>query len=91
MNLPDGPEAPEFDPPCEEPKQSEATSTRADVPNDEPDTQDPAQSSEVLAPATLVPGALVAGAEGASVVAPTPPLTGEPPLGTGSPPSDALP
>ena len=91
MNLPDGPEAPESDPPCEEPKQSEATSTRADVPNDEPDTQDPAQSSEALAPATLVPEALVAGAEDASEVAPTPPLTSEPPPGTGSPPSDAVP
>jgi hypothetical protein len=96
MNLPDGHEAPESDPPCEEPKQSEATSTPADVPKDEPDTQDPTRSSKTLAPETpapetLAPGALVAGVEGASEVAPTLPLTGEPPSGTGSPPSDAVP
>src|SRR4051794_36749297 len=90
MNLPGGPEAPEPDPPCEEPKQSEATSTTVDVPKDEPDTQDPAQSSETLAPATFVPDALVADVEGASEVAPPSPLTDEPQPGTGGQPSDAV-
>ena len=39
MNLPGGPEAPEPDPPSEEPKKPEATSAAVDVPKDERDPQ----------------------------------------------------
>jgi hypothetical protein len=87
MNLPGGPEAPGPDPLCEQPKTSEATSTTASVPKDEPDPQAPAQTPETLAPETLAPDALVPDLESVLEAAPSPPLIREPPPDTGSPPS----
>ena len=84
MNLTGEPEAPEPDSPSEEPKKPEATSAAVDVPKDERDPHDPAQSSDALASDTLA-----AGVESTSEAAP--PLAGEPPPDLGSPPSDAAP
>ena len=89
MNLLGGPETP--DPPCEESEKPVAPSTTAGVPKNEPDSHDPAQSSEPLSSDILAPDALVAGAGGAPEIAPVPPLTGERVPDTGKPPSDAAP
>jgi hypothetical protein len=97
MNLAGGPETPEPDPPCEEPEKPEETSTAADLHKDEPDPQNPAQSSDTLVSDTVAPDALASdplapdalAAGVASASEPAPPLTGEPPPDAGSPPSDA--
>jgi hypothetical protein len=86
MSLPGEPEAPDAAPLGEEPRKPEVDSTMADVPKDEPATQDPAQSPDALAS-----DASVVGAEPRSDAAAPQPASDEPPQNIGSLPSDAAP
>lgn len=91
MSLPGEPEAPEPVPPGEKPEKPEklekreAPSALADVPKDEPATQDPAQPLDALT--SDAPGT---GAElGSNAAAPS--VSGVPPQNIGSLPSDVAP